>query len=97
MQQALDSIGIETRIMQIDSWTPFPFLPGERPGLGFLSTMSQRVAALVELIRSRQIDLVHSSTLSVLDGAVAARLAGRTHLWDINGKPTPPGQRDGRS
>ncbi|HEY5514306.1 MAG TPA: glycosyltransferase family 4 protein [Geomonas sp.] len=88
MQQALDRIGVETRIMQIESWTPFPFLPGERPGLAFLSTMSQRVAALVELIRSRQIDLVHSSTLSVLDGAVAARLAGRTHLWDINGKPS---------
>ena len=33
-----------------------------------------------------RIDIVHSSTLSVADGAFAAKIAGRPHIWHIHGK-----------
>lgn len=36
------------------------------------------------LIRRQKIDLVHSSTLTVLSGGIAARLTGKPHLWHIH-------------
>jgi glycosyltransferase involved in cell wall biosynthesis len=41
------------------------------------------VARLARLIRSRQVDLVYTNTAMVLDGALAARLTGRPHLWHV--------------
>lgn len=41
------------------------------------------VAKLVALIRRWDIDIVHTNTSLNLDGAVAARLTGRRHVWHI--------------
>ena len=41
------------------------------------------VAALVRLVKLRRIDIVHSNTLHTLQGFLAARLAGRPHVWHV--------------
>lgn len=41
------------------------------------------VSTLVGLIKEWKIDLVYTSTAMMLDGALAARLTGRPHLWHI--------------
>ena len=86
MKSHLDLCGIETIITPLDTWTPISFDFGERHYYQFLSILKERVEALVGIIRERQIDVVHSATLSVADGAFAARIAGIPHLWHIHGK-----------
>jgi len=41
------------------------------------------VGRLARLIRSRQVDLVYTNTAVILDGALAARVTGRPHLWHV--------------
>ena len=86
LKSHLDAIGIPTIVTPLDSWTPIKFHYGERHLYHFLSSLNDRVAALVKIIEEHQIDLVHSATLSVADGAFAARVAGVPHLWHIHGK-----------
>ncbi|MBI4688136.1 MAG: glycosyltransferase family 4 protein [Nitrospirae bacterium] len=86
MKSYLDDLGITTFVTQIDAWTPIPFIFGERHYYQFLTGMKDRVRGLKDIIRKNDIDIVHSSTLSVADGAFAARLAGKPHIWHIHGK-----------
>ena len=86
MKAYLDNLGIKTCITPIDSWTPIQFHFGERHYYKFLSGLKERVHSIVDIIKQNEIDIVHSSTLSVADGAFAAMLAGRPHLWHIHGK-----------
>lgn len=86
MKSYLDDLGITTFVTQIDTWTPIPFVFGERHYYQFLSGMKERVRVLEDIIRKNNINIVHSSTLSVADGAFAAWLAGKPHIWHIHGK-----------
>ena len=47
-------------------------------------------AKLMRIIRTEEVDLVHSHTISVLSGAAAARLTGRPHIWHISEIVTRP-------
>jgi len=40
--------------------------------------------ALVRLIRSEGVDLVHTNTLTVFSAVFAARITGRPHLWHVH-------------
>ncbi len=43
-----------------------------------------RLWKLVWLIKREKIDLVHTNTITVIDGAIAARLCGIPHIWHIH-------------
>lgn len=86
LKSALDEIGITTIITPIELWTPIKFHFGERHYFQFLSGLKERIGALVKIIEEEGIDIVHSATLSVADGAFAAKVAGRPHIWHIHGK-----------
>ncbi|MBW1793705.1 MAG: glycosyltransferase family 4 protein [Deltaproteobacteria bacterium] len=86
LKRYLDELNIKIVITSIDTWTPIPFHFGERHYFQFLSNLEERISALVEIINKENIDIVHSSTLSVADGAFAAKIAGVPHLWHIHGK-----------
>jgi glycosyltransferase involved in cell wall biosynthesis len=81
----LDDLGVKTYITPIDSWTPIEFHHGERHYYKFLSGLKERVRSLVDIIKQNEIDIVHSSTLSVADGAFAAKISGKPHIWHIHG------------
>lgn len=81
----LDDLGIRTFIAPIDLWTPIQFLFDERHYYRFLSSLKERVRNLVKIIKENRIDIVHSATLAVADGAFAAKIAGRPHIWHIHG------------
>lgn len=42
------------------------------------------VLSLVRLIKGNKIDLVHTNTITVIDGALAAWLCGVPHIWHIH-------------
>ena len=49
--------------------------------IGILPFLTLSVTRLVRLIHEHSIDLIHSNSLVILDGAIAARLTGRPHVW----------------
>jgi glycosyltransferase involved in cell wall biosynthesis len=50
----------------------------------YLFDLLRGILALCSLIRREKVDIVHSNTLTVLAGPVAARLCGRPHVWHIH-------------
>jgi len=51
--------------------------------LMFLFGLPIRMHALIRLIRRERIDIVYTNTVTVLDGALAARLTGKPHIWHL--------------
>lgn len=86
MKSFLESIGIDTISTLIEWWTPANWEFGERYYYRFLSTLEERVKRIVKIIEEKEIDVIHSSTLTVIDGALAATVAGRPHVWNIRGQ-----------
>ena len=50
----------------------------------FFKDLGQRVNALTDIINQNDIDIVFSNTLTFLDGALAAKKAGKPHIWHIH-------------
>ncbi len=50
----------------------------------FLWRLFASVLFLCWLIRRERVEVVHSNTLAVLSGALAARLTGITHIWHVH-------------
>lgn len=72
LRAPLEALGIEVLVQELDyGW----FEPDVRWYRG-LAELPPRVEKLVELLRERAIDLVHTNTNLVLDGALASRIAG---------------------
>ncbi len=72
---------------------PFYFLPlgiirrrylTVRGILRLLADLGRGIVALNSLIRRERVDIVHSNTLTVMAGPIAARLSGRPHIWHIH-------------
>lgn len=79
-RQALADIGIETWVMPVDYGWFAPPMPWYR----FLSGMPERVRKIAAFIRERDIRLVHTNSNLILDGALAAQLAGVPHVHIVH-------------
>jgi glycosyltransferase involved in cell wall biosynthesis len=76
-QVALHGLGVECHVLPVNhGWLTPP-----EEWYRFLSAMGPRVRRLADLIRHREVALVHTNSNVVLDGALAARLAGVHHLY----------------
>jgi glycosyltransferase involved in cell wall biosynthesis len=73
-EQGIETVGLDMAILRRRFFTPtrFPL---------FLWRLLRSTLALRRLMRQHDIDLVHSHTAAVLPAALAARLAGRPHVW----------------
>jgi glycosyltransferase involved in cell wall biosynthesis len=88
LKTSLDTIGVKTCISPVGWWTPIRFHFNDAYYYRFLAGLKRRTRNLVDLIESNSIDIVHSSTLTIADGAIAAKLAGRPHIWHLHGNFT---------
>lgn len=50
----------------------------------FLCGLPARVGMLLFLIRRHNIDVVYTNTITVVDGAAAARISRRPHIWHLH-------------
>lgn len=75
-REVLESLGIETRVEPVDYGWFAPPMPWYR----FLSALPERVRGLAAFIRERRIGLVHTNSNMILEGALAAQLAGVPHV-----------------
>ncbi len=91
LTERMRALGVEMVTVPVEWWIPHRSVFGERHYYRFMEGLPQRVARLVDIIREREIDVVHTDTLTAIDGAVAARTANVSHLWHIHGtyKPAP--------
>jgi len=78
----LDKIGVEYKFLQLGILRR-RYLKGLKL-LGHTFRLLFGVLSLGQLIRSRKIDIVHSNTLAVVDGALAAFFVRRPHIWHIH-------------
>jgi len=74
---ALEQVDVDYVIEPVN----YGWLNPHEPWYGFLSGLSERVHRIVELIRERDIRLVHTNSNQILEGALAAKLCGVPHLY----------------
>lgn len=74
---ALELVAVEYVIEPVD----YGWLTPPRLWYAYLGGLSARVHRIVELIRSRGIRLVHTNSNMMLEGALAASIAGVPHLY----------------
>lgn len=79
-RQALADIGVETWVMPVDYGWFAPPLPWYR----FLSGLPGRVREIAAFIRARGVRLVHTNSNLILEGALAAQLAGVPHVHIVH-------------
>lgn len=52
--------------------------------LKFFTGFIGRIRGFISLIKKEEIDVIYSNTITVLEGAVAAWLTGKPHIWHIH-------------
>lgn len=80
----LETLGLPLYTRNLGKWMPSPNDWGWSHLLGFGRTLKERVWSLASLIEREGIDLVYSSGLPCIDGALAARLSKRPHIWHLH-------------
>jgi glycosyltransferase involved in cell wall biosynthesis len=79
MVDEMIAMGIKTYISPYERWIRFAFdKPIKSPEI------SKRVSYLVSIIQEESIDIVHSNTSVVAEGALAAKISGKHHVWHIH-------------
>jgi glycosyltransferase involved in cell wall biosynthesis len=85
----IEAVADELHVVPMEWWNSKVGLPAWYRPVGWgrraarTGFHSVPVTRLVRLIRSRQVDLVYTNTAMILDGAIAARLTGRPHVWHV--------------
>jgi glycosyltransferase involved in cell wall biosynthesis len=80
LRTALCDEGVKTFIVPAEvfsSWRP-------ESGNWYLAGLSNRVAQYREIILNERVDIVHTNTIFVLEGALAAIQTNRPHVWHIH-------------
>ncbi|WKZ32181.1 MAG: glycosyltransferase family 4 protein [Thermodesulfobacteriota bacterium] len=77
----LDGLGLKKIVLEAPTSWIRPAAPLEAAA-GLVSEL-KLVGPLVNLIRDESIDIVYTNTMTRISGAIAARLAGKPHVWHI--------------
>jgi len=78
--ERLAALGVETLVLDAE----YGWLKPPQAWYEFLSGYEHRVRHIVDFIVERKIDLVHTNSNQVFEGAVAARLAGVHHVHVVH-------------
>ncbi|MBW7957115.1 MAG: glycosyltransferase family 4 protein [Deltaproteobacteria bacterium] len=79
--EKVDGLGLKRVVLE----SPAPWIRSAsllEVTAGFVSEL-KIVEPLVNLIRDESIDIVYTNTITRISGAIAARLAGKPHVWHI--------------
>lgn len=79
-------LGIPVFICPIEHWVSFGLAAQKTYFVRFLRVLlglRKRAKVIAQLIQTEEIDLVYSNTVTFVEGALAARLSGRNHLWHL--------------
>jgi hypothetical protein len=75
--------GIPIYLAQMYRWVPAAKEKGLIYTLRFILSAPSRIYRLVRLLYRLQVDVVYSNTVTNIDGAIAAKLLGKKHIWHL--------------
>jgi glycosyltransferase involved in cell wall biosynthesis len=82
LKKRLEEEGVRTLVFKTSWWVSgTPDLLQALTDLG--TGLTERVMALRKLIEEENFDLVFTNTSVVIEGALAAKLSGRAHIWHV--------------
>jgi len=88
LKKKLECIGVKTIIAPLVWWIPL-IRDVVSNNLGDIMDRCNKLAALIE---EEDIDIVHTNTSVIAEGAIAAKMTGRPHIWHLheilNGHPS---------
>jgi glycosyltransferase involved in cell wall biosynthesis len=86
LEEAIRNLGIPVHLTEMVHWVS----SGNQLAAGwwrrlarFRRGLSGRIRAIVEFIGEHAIDVVYTNTVTVVEGALAARIAARPHIWHL--------------
>lgn len=80
LKRSLETLGIRTFVLHIEWWIHARRFGAMVTGEGLLKR-SERIA---DLIKKEKIDIVHTNSAVVAEGAVAAKITGIPHVWQLH-------------
>jgi glycosyltransferase involved in cell wall biosynthesis len=83
LRAALGAAGVPVHEERLARWVPYAGERGPRHLARLLARGPRRVRGLLRAIRAHDADVVCSNTVAVADGAVAAALSRRPHVWHL--------------
>jgi glycosyltransferase involved in cell wall biosynthesis len=81
LKRELEALGAKVYIRPVERWIPYKPFHTRWHLRRYLETLSARVRGIVGVIEREQVAIVHSNVGGALEGALAARLTGRPHVW----------------
>lgn len=79
----LRAAGMEPNIRHLGYWIPPRETWGARHLLRWIGNLKTRMWSIASLIERHSIDIVYTSTMPCIDGALAARMTKRPHVWHV--------------
>ena len=79
----LQELGISAISRKLGYWLPAPSQWGLRHLVDLLLTSRDRLWSILGLIEKLKIDVIYTNGLTCIDGALAARLSKRPHIWHM--------------
>jgi len=95
LDEAIRNLGIPVHRVEMVHWVSWGYqLKMQRRDriIRFLRGLWARVQAIVKLIREHEIEVVYTNTVTVIEGALAAKIAGRPHIWHLREQVTGTNQ-----
>lgn len=80
LKKSFESIGIETKVLPLICWV----IPIYRTSVNCMSIMMDRWKNIASLIEKEAIDIVHTNSSIIAEGAIAAKMTGRPHIWHLH-------------
>jgi len=88
LSSAAEKLGIPVFVRHLVHWLPGAHTVPRRRRFRHLvksgGTLRARSWAIAHLILRNEIDLVYTNTATCVEGAIAARMTGRPHVWHIH-------------
>jgi len=81
LKRELEALGAKVYIRPVERWIPYKPFHTRWHLRCYLETLSARVQGIVDVIEREQVAIVHSNVGGALEGALAACLTGRPHVW----------------
>ena len=75
--------GIPCHLAKMSRWVPLATEKHAAYALLFILSTPYRVYSVLKLLTSLNIDIVYTNTIVNIDGALAAKLLGKKHIWHL--------------
>ena len=84
LKTRLENLNIKTYVLPINPWICPSGVSDGRFIFSLINNMKENLEAIVCIIKQEKIDIVHTNTSTIIDGALGAAIAGRPHIWHLH-------------